>query len=209
MSDSRTRIVEQGYDEIADSFVEWRDRIVGDPRLWWMSQLTSRLEEGARVLELGCGAGIPDTRLLAERFRVTGVDISREQVRRARTNVPSAEFIRADFTSLELEPASFDAVAAFCSFNNVPRDLLAGVFERIHSWLVPDGLFLTALGTSDTESWVGDWLGTTMYFSSYPPDTNRRLLGAAGFELLLDELVITQEPEPDGEATWHWVLARR
>jgi SAM-dependent methyltransferase len=123
--------------------------------------------------------------------------------------VPSAEFIRADFTSLELEVAWFDAVAAFCSFNNVPRDLLAGVFERIHSWLAPDGLFLAALGTSDTESWIGEWLGTTMYFSSFPPDTNRRLLGDAGFELLLDELVVTREPEPDGKATGHWVLARR
>jgi hypothetical protein len=48
-----------------------------------------------------------------------------------------------------------------------------------------------------------------MYFSSYPPERNRRLLGDAGFELLLDELVRTREPEPDGEATWQWVLARR
>lgn len=209
MSDSPTRIVEQGYDEIADAFVAWRDRIAGDPRAWWMEQLTSRLDDGARVLELGCGAGIPDTRLLAERFRVTGADISREQVRRARRNVPNAEFIQADFTKLELEKASFDAVAAFYSFNSVPRTLLAPLFERIYSWLLPNGLFLTALGTSDTESWVGDWLGTTMYFSSYPPETNRRLLDDAGFELLLDELVSTQEPEPDGEATWQWVLARR
>ena len=209
MSDAPTRIVERGYDEIADSFVEWRDQIVGDPRGWWMDQLTSRLENGARVLELGCGAGIPDTRLLAERFRVTGVDISHEQVLRARANVPSGEFIEADFTDLELDAASFEAVAAFYSFNHVPRDLLAGLFEHIHSWLVPDGLFLTALATSDTESWVGEWLGTTMFFSSYPPDTNRELLGEAGFELLMDELVTTQEPEPDGEGTWQWVLARR
>jgi len=209
VSDARTRIVEQGYDEIADIFIEWRDRIVDDPRRWWMDQLTAKLEDGARVLELGCGAGVPDTRLLAERFRVTGVDVSREQVRRARANVPNAEFIRADFTSLELDAASFEAVAAFCSFNSVPRDLLAEVFERIHSWLAPDGLFLAALGTSDTESWIGEWLGTTMYFSSYPPERNRLLLGDAGFELLLDELVTTREPEPDGEATWQWVLARR
>ena len=209
MSVSPTRIVERGYDEIADTFVEWRDRIVGDPRSWWMEQLTWRLDEGARVLELGCGAGVPDTRVLAERFRVTGVDISREQVLRARANIPSAQFIQADFTELELEAASFDAAAAFCSFNHVPREYLAGVFRRIHSWLAPNGLFVTALGTSDTESWIGAWLGTTMYFSSYPPATNRRLLGEAGFELLLDELVTTQEPEPDGEATWQWVLARR
>ncbi len=209
MSVPPTRIVERGYDEIADSFVEWRDRIVGDPRGWWMEQLMSRLEEGARVLELGCGAGVPDTRILAERFRVTGVDISREQICRASANVPDAEFIRADFTSLELDAASFEAVAAFYSFNNVPRDLLAGLFERIHFWLVRDGLLLTALATSDTESWVGEWLGTTMFFSSYPPDTNRRLLRESGFELLLDELVTTHEPEPDGEGTWQWVLARR
>ena len=211
MSDSPTRIVERGYDEIADSFVEWRDRIVDNPRAWWMEQLTTRLDDGARVLELGCGAGIPDTRILAQRFRVTGVDISYEQIRRARKNVPGAEFVAADFTTLELESATFGGVAAFYSFNHVPRDLLADMFERIHSWLVPDGLFLVALGTSDTEAWTGEWLGTTMYFSSYPPETNRRLLSDAGFDLLLDELVSTQEqePEPDGEATWQWVLARR
>jgi len=36
------------------------------------------------VLELGCGSGAPDTQRLAARFRLTGVDISREQLRRAR-----------------------------------------------------------------------------------------------------------------------------
>jgi cyclopropane fatty-acyl-phospholipid synthase-like methyltransferase len=40
------------------------------------------------VLELGCGAGVPDTQRLASHFRVTGIDISAEQVRRARTAVP-------------------------------------------------------------------------------------------------------------------------
>lgn len=209
MTDLRTQIVERGYDEIADDFPGWRDRIVGDPRLRWLTELGLRLEDGARVLELGCGAGVPDTRLLAERFDVTGVDISGEQIRRARTNVPRATFIRADFTALDLEDASFEAAASLCVFNNVPRELLGDLFARIRSWLVPRGLFLVALGTSDTESWVGEWLGTTMYFSSFPSETNRQLLAGAGFELLFDELVATQEPEPDGEATWHWILARR
>lgn len=207
MSDARTRIVERGYDVIGERFVEWRDRIVGDPRRRWADELTSRLHDGARVLELGCGSGIPDTELMAERFRVTGVDISGEQIKRARANVPSADFVHADFTSLELEPASFDAVAAFYAFNHVPRDLLAGLFASIGSWLVPDGLFLTALGTSDTENWTGDFLGAANYFSSFPPDTNRHLLEEAGFERLLDEVVTFLEP--DGEATFHWILARK
>jgi SAM-dependent methyltransferase len=207
MTDSRTRIVGEGYDAMSDDFAEWRDRIVGDPRGWWLEQLTSRLPDGARVLELGCGAGVPDTQRLAELFQVTGVDISSEQIARARANVPNADFVQADFTAIDLEPGSYDAVAAFYSFNHVPRDLLAGVFVRIHSWLVPGGLFLASFGTSDTESWVGEWLGATMFFSSFPRETTSRLLTEAGFELLLDDLGPMEEP--DGPVEFHWVLARR
>jgi len=207
VSDPRTRIVERGYDVIGDRFVEWRDRIVGDPRRRWADALTSRLPDGARVLELGCGAGVPDTRLLAERFHVTGVDISGEQVKRARANVPNADFIQADFTRLELEPASFEAVAAFYSFNHVPRDLLGDLFARVHSWLVPGGLVLTALGTGDTPGWTGDFLGAPTFFSSFPPETNRRLLDETRFERLLDEVVTFLEPE--GEASFQWILAQK
>ena len=207
MSDPRTTLVGDGYDVIADRFVEWRDRVVGDSRVHYLGELTSRLPDGARVLELGCGAGVPDTLLQTERFRVTGVDVSKEQLSRARANVPRAEFIHADFTSLELDPESYEAVAAFYSFNHVPRDLLAHLFASIHSWLVPGGYLLASLGTGDTDAWTGDWLGTTMFFSSFPPDTNRLLLEEAGFERILDEVVTFLEPE--GEATFQWVLCRR
>jgi cyclopropane fatty-acyl-phospholipid synthase-like methyltransferase len=213
MTDPRTRVVADGYDAIGEAFVAWRDRIVGDPRRAWEEELTSRLPDGARVLELGCGAGVPDTQRLAARFRVTGVDISPRQVERAHAAVPEAEFICADFTALELAPGGFEAVVAFYSFNNVPRDLLPGLFARIHSWLTPGGLFMSALGTSDTEGWVGEWLGAPMFFSSYPPETNARLLREAGFELLRDEVVTFEEPEgPDeagGPAHFQWILGRR
>jgi SAM-dependent methyltransferase len=206
VTDPRVQIVADGYDVIGPRFAKWRDRIVGDPRAAWRGELVSRLPQGARVLELGCGGGGPDTRLLAERFRVTGVDVSPEQVRRASAAVPSADFMCADFTELEFPQGSFDAVAAFYSFNHVPRDLLAPLFRSIRGWLVRGGLFLTALGTSNEEGWIGEWLGTRMYFSSYPPLTNSRLVEEAGFELLRDEVV--DFVEPDGEAVFQWILAR-
>jgi cyclopropane fatty-acyl-phospholipid synthase-like methyltransferase len=207
VSDPRTELVGQGYDVIGERFAEWRDRIVGDPRRWWAEQLSSRLQDGARVLELGCGAGAPDTRELAARFRVTGVDISPGQVRRARTSVPEAEFLVGDFTALDLEPSSYDAVVSFYAFNHVPRELLPGLFSRIHGWLAPDGLLLSTLGASDVPGWTGDFLGAPSFFSGFAPDTNRRLLVDAGFDLLRDEVVAIREPE--GDATFHWVLATR
>jgi SAM-dependent methyltransferase len=211
VTDHRTQIVAQGYDAMADRFRDWRDRIEGDPRGRYLAELARRLPEGARVLELGCGAGAPDGQFLAERFELVGVDVSGEQIARARAHVPDGRFVQADFTTLAFEPESFEAVAAVYSLNHVPRELLAGLFARIYSWLVPDGFFLASLGSGNTEAWIGEWLGTSMFFSSYEPDTNRPLLAEAGFELELDELATMREPQPDGlaEATFHWVLARR
>lgn len=200
-----TEIVRDGYDKIADRFAEWRDRIVGDPRKEWRDELLLRLPEGARVLELGCGNG-DDARDLARRFAVTGVDVSEEQVRRAKANVPGAKFLRADFTELDLPAASFDAVASFYVFNHVPRERLAPLLRDVHGWLVPSGLLLAAFGSGDTEAWTGEWLGTTMFFSSYTPETNSRLVREAGFDPLRDELVTFEEPE--GEVTFQWILAR-
>lgn len=207
MSDARTKLVGAGYDATADTWESLKARITEDPRAEWCDELVSRLPGGARVVELGCGGGAPETKLLAQRFRVTGVDLSREQLRRARVRVPEAEFVHADFTEIDFEPGSVDAVAAFYSFNHVPRDLLAPLLERIRAWLVPGGLLLGSFGAHDSPDWVGEWLGTTMFFSGWPPETNRRLLARAGFGLLRDEVVTFREPE--GPAEFHWVLAQR
>lgn len=149
MPDPRTRIVSDGYDAMGETFAAWRERIVGDPRREWEDELVARLEPGARLLELGCGSGAPETKRLAGRFAVTGVDVSPLQVERARAAIPEAEFVCADFTELELPAGSFDAVASFYVFNHVPRDLLAPLLDRIHGWLVPGGWLLTAFGQSD------------------------------------------------------------
>lgn len=206
MPDPRTQIVSAGYDAIGETFAEWRRRIVGDPRDEWAEELSSHLDEGARMLELGCGSGSPETRRLAQRFAVTGVDISPRQVERARAAIPEASFMVADLTELELPPASYDAVVSFYVFNHVPRDLLAPLLGRIRGWLVPGGWLLSAFGVSDIEGWTGNWLGAPTFFSSFPAEVNSRLVREAGFTLERDEVVVFEEPE--GQAKFQWVLAR-
>jgi cyclopropane fatty-acyl-phospholipid synthase-like methyltransferase len=191
---------------MGDVFAQWRTQIAGDPRREWENELVSRLAEGARVLELGCGSGTPETKRLAERFRLTGVDISRRQVERARATIPEAEFLCADFTELELAEGSFDGVVSFYVFNHVPRDLLAPLLERIHAWLVPGGSLLTAFGQSDNPGWTGEWLGAETFFASFPPETNSRLVREAGFRIERDDVV--EFETPDGFDRFQWVLAQ-
>lgn len=206
MPDPRTQIVADAYDDMGETFAAWRERIVGDPRDEWANELVSRLEDGSRILELGCGAGSPETKRLAQRFAVTGVDISPRQVERARAAIPEAEFVCADFTELELPIGSFDAVASFYVFNHVPRELLGPLLASIHGWLVPGGWLLTAFGQSDNPGWTGEWLGAQTFFAGFPPEVNSRLVREAGFRIERDEVVTFEEPE--GPASFQWVLAQ-
>jgi len=203
MSDERTRIVGAGYDAMADTWAEWSGQITDDPRRRWLIKLLERLADGD-VLELGCGDGSRETPTLAARYRTTGVDISAEQLRRARGRVPNATFVHADLTEVDFPAHSFDAVCAFYVLNHVPRDLLPALFARVRAWLRPGGYFLATLGANDVENWHGEWLGVPMYFSSHVPERNRELL--ADFTLVEDEVVTIVEPE--GEVSFHWILAR-
>lgn len=206
MPDSRTQIVADAYDAMGETFAAWREGFVGDPRREWEDDLVARLTDGARVLDLGCGGGSPETKRLAQRFAVTGVDISPLQVERARTAIPEASFICADFTELELPSASFEAVVSFVVFNHVPRELLAPLLGTVRGWLVTGGWLLTAFGASDIPGWTGEWLGAETFFSGFPPEVNSRLVQEARFALERDEVVVYESP--DGTERFQWVLAQ-
>lgn len=206
MQDEPTRTVAAGYDRIAERYLRWVARIEGDPRDRMLVEFAERLTGGARVLDLGCGPGVPSTKALAQRFDVVGVDISEAQIGSARENVPEATFIHGDLAEIELPEASFDGVTALYSISHIPREEHARLFARIARWLVPGGLFLATLGATDSPHWIGEWLGVPMFFSSHDADTNRALLSAAGFTLVLDEIVAMREPE--GPVSFLWVIAR-
>ncbi len=209
MAGDPKRIVAEGYDAIAGRYATWQKGVAGSPRMRFLDRLLALLPRDAAVLELGCGAGVASTRILAERARLTGVDISGEQIRRARERVPSASFVQADMVELELPPASFDAVVAFYVFTHVPRAELPTLLERVHAWLRPRGFLLATFGASESAEGVQiDWLGVPMFFSSFDADENRALLRDAGFELLENE-VVTQDELEEGEARFLWVLAQK
>jgi ubiquinone/menaquinone biosynthesis C-methylase UbiE len=207
VADQRKKLVASGYDRLANRYLEWGNEIEADPRHRMLANFADRLPAGARVLDLGCGAGIPSTQELAQRFDVLGVDISRAQLERARKNVPQAEFIQADFSDLHFAEGSIAGVAALYAISHLPREQHAHLFADVFRWLTPGGLFLATLGAADSPDWTGDWLGEPMFFSSHDADTNRRLMREAGFELVLDEVAVTHEPE--GDVSFLWVIGRK
>ncbi len=205
MSAPARRTVENGYDLVADQYLATKD--IGDrAALETLDALSGTLAPGAAVLDLGCGAGIPSTRWLAQRFAVTGVDVSGRQLELARHRVPEAILIQADMTGITFAPETFDAVVAFHSIIHVPREEQPALCRRIYRWIKPGGLFLTSWATGAWEGEEPDWngWGATMWWSHYDKETNLRMLREAGFSIRSSEVRIGS----NGEA-WLWSLARK
>ena len=200
-------IVARGYDAIALRYAEWAGRVVS-PALEWLRELDARLPDGANVLELGCGRGVPGTRELARRHRVSGVDISAVQIELARHHVPEASFVHADAIELEIAPASLDAVVALYFFGHVPAEEQRELIGRIALWLNEGGFLLATFGAGEPgENIDGDWLGAPMFFASLGGDAYLPLLRECGLEPLREEVIVQHEPG-HGDIAFHWVLAQ-
>jgi SAM-dependent methyltransferase len=205
--ESATALVRRGWNRVSYVYrAEGGDRDAFghtfDERREWLRPVLEELPPGARILDLGCGCGVPDDALLSERFRVTGVDLSDVQIERARRLVPHATFRRADMTSVAFPHRSFDAVLAFHSIIHVPLPRQPPLFRRILRWLVPGGVFVAILGASRWEGTEAGWLGSNaaMYWSHADARTYARWLEEAGFDVVSHRFV----PEGDGGHELFW-----
>lgn len=182
------KLVEQGYDRIAREYTAWREE---EPLLFRaeLEDLANRLPPEATVLDAGCGAGVPVTQFLCERFRVIGIDLSDEQLRLARRNVPRATFLHHDMLDLAFAPQSFNAITCFCALIHVPREQHARVLANFHRVLKSNGYLLLITGNEDFLDDVDNFFGAEMYWSHYDRVTSLQMIREAGFEIVWDKVV--------------------
>jgi 2-polyprenyl-3-methyl-5-hydroxy-6-metoxy-1,4-benzoquinol methylase len=195
-------VVRRGYDAVSHRY-RGDDDEGGAPLRAWIDRLLPRLPAGARVLDLGCGCGVPVARdLAAAGLAVTGVDLSDVQVERARALVPAATFLRSDAADVSFPDGSFDAVVCLYMLIHVPLDEQPALLARIASWLAPGGVLLLIAGqrawTGTEENWLGG--GAPMWWSHADAATYRAWLADASLVVDAQEFV----PEGDGGHALFW-----
>ena len=174
------KLVMQGYDQCAGRYGSIRrNEIEPDINL-----LTDRLDEGAKILDIGCGAGVPIASTLAQHFEVTGVDISREMVHLSRKNVSDGSFIHADIMEVDLPADEFDAVISFYTIFHIPKEHHRDLFQRIHHWLKNGGYLLATVSDENEEPYLGEFHGVTMYWSNYGLQEYIEILSEIGFDIV-------------------------
>jgi ubiquinone/menaquinone biosynthesis C-methylase UbiE len=181
-------IVRAGYNAIATEYLATRTEDSEDVQL--LQELVQRLPRGAKVLDAGCGAGVPVTKFLSRFFEVTGVDFAEAQIQLARQLVPQAQFVCQDMTELAFPDQSFDAICSYYAIIHIPRQEHHRLFLNLHRLLRPSGLALLCLGASDLADDIDEnYLGARMYWSHYDADTNIEMLHGCGFNVIGSKIV--------------------
>jgi ubiquinone/menaquinone biosynthesis C-methylase UbiE len=195
----KERLVEKGYNRIAEEYQADRHALDNRKEL---EEFAGLLPIKAKILDVGCGAGVPVARFLVESgFQVVGIDFSGKMLKLARKNVAQATFIRKDMTKLDFADNSFDGLTAFYSIIHVPREKHSLLFQSFHNILKPDGVMLVCMVPDEWEA-TEEHYGTSMFWSHYSPEKSLQLVKDAGFQTVFDKIL------ERGKERHYWILAR-
>lgn len=199
--------LQQIYDGFAQTYDAGRDQF--DMSSILPPFFASLEKPNGRLLDLGCGAGLPFARyFIRNGWDVIGVDFSREMLKLAARTVPEMKTKLADMAEVRFKDETFDALTAVYSLFHVPRTRHAELFVRFHRWLCPGGRMLFTYATkayTGEDSFEGtlEFMGRELFYSHLAPKQMENALQKAGFEL---ESAI---PREIGGETFLWVTIRK
>jgi SAM-dependent methyltransferase len=175
------------YDLIAEWYASERIDQTGVPETL---ALVGMLPARARVLDIGCGNGLPITRaLVAADVRAVGIDSAPNMLARFRVNLPGTPVVRGSAQRLPFADGTFDGAVAWGVMFHLPQVEETKVIASVARVLKPGGWLLFTAGypteTSDNPDHVGEMNGVQFHYYSFTRDGYRRVLADHGL-LLVD-----------------------
>jgi len=168
----------------------------------WLDRFFALLPDRLRVLDIGCGNGVPIARyLIARRCQVTGVDASSAMIAMCAQRFAEHEWHVADMRTLALS-RTFDGILAWDSVFHLTQADQRRMFPIFGRHATAGAALMFTSGTSAGEQ-IGSHHGEPLYHASLDSDEYRSLLHDNGFDVVTH---VVDDPTCGEHTIW---LARR
>jgi len=179
-----------GYEDIATRFIEVRGQNVNGTGTSSVHNWCRSLPRGASVLDLGCGTGIPISKVLNEEgMSVYGVDASPTLINEFRQNFPDNPVACEPAEDSLFFNCTFDAIISWGLIFLLSKEAQAKVIKKAAGALRTGGKFLFTAPSQETE-WEDAMTGQAS--RSLGAENYKKLLSASGLTLI-------EEFEDEGE----------
>lgn len=144
-----TQLIKLGWDNYAKSTKAERSVASEYTILKLFSDL---LPKYSTILDVGCGSGKPITTFFSnEGHNIHGIDISPNQINKAKLQLPKSNIKVADMLNFDYPDNYYHGVVCLHSLVHVERIYHAKILRRIYQTLKPGGLFLISVNTNSRE----------------------------------------------------------
>lgn len=99
------------------------------------------IQQETKILDLCCGSGQATQVLVQYSQNVTGLDASPLSLKRARQNVPQAQYIEAFAEEMPFADNSFDLVHTSAALHEMEANQLRQILKEVYRVLKPGGVF--------------------------------------------------------------------
>jgi 2-polyprenyl-3-methyl-5-hydroxy-6-metoxy-1,4-benzoquinol methylase len=141
-----------GYDEVARIFIEMREKSIQGIGSETVRKWAKSLEPNSTVLDLGCGSGIPLTKILLEvGLKVYAIDASPQLVREFQIHFPGTSIVCEMAEKSKMFDRKFKGIMAWGLIFLLETDAQAILIHKVSEALDRGGKFLFTSPKQETE----------------------------------------------------------
>jgi len=192
--------IEKVYDAVAEAYSETfsgeHEKKPKDREI--LHRFSQEIGKRKPVWDFGCGPGQTTKYLKDLGIEISGLDLSDNILKQARTNHPEINFKKGNVLELEFENDSIAGIVSFYAIVHFTEEQAEVAFREVFRVLQPGGIFLLTYHIGEETIRLEEFLGQKVEidFMFFTSDFIFRCLKGCGFKKIE---IIEREPYPDVE----------
>ena len=190
----------QTYNKYAQMYAEFLETKLLQGQLY---EFETMLTKGAKILDIGCGAGRDVEYFNEDGFDAMGIDISKELLKQAeKKKIPVKKM---DLLKMDFKKESFDAIWCMATFSDIPKKDALKALKGFNNILKEKGIMYLATKEGEGEQIIKKqrYNNAPRFYALYSKQKLEKYLTDTGFDIIKSTSIT------DNKNKWIEIFAKK